>query len=65
MDLNINDLVKEKIESLNISVERKKTICLLLQNELDYGDSKEDTKRKVIEAKDSIERGVHIENTSN
>ncbi len=64
MELEINDLVKEKIESLKISNERKKTIRLLLENEINYGDSKDVLKQKVADAKNSVERGVRSENST-
>jgi hypothetical protein len=64
MELEINELVREKIESLNISNEKKKTIRLLLENEINYGDSKEMQKQKVADAKSSVERGVRNENSS-
>ncbi len=65
MELEINELLREKINSLNISKDKKKTIELLLVNEIDYGDSKEDVKTKISEARNSVERGVRNENTSN
>ncbi len=65
MELEINDLVKDKIDSLKISKEKKKTIRLLLENEINYGDSKDVLKQKVSEARNSIERGVRNENSAN
>lgn len=64
MDLEINELVMEKINALQISKDRKKTIELLLENEITYGDSEEYTKQKISDVRNSVERGIRNENTS-
>ena len=64
MELEINDLLKDKIEALKISQERKKTILAFLENENDYGDSKEDMKNKISNGKHLVEKGVRNENSS-